>query len=63
MKCSKDTEEGVISSSRLGKGQVQERPARRIDSYVWVESMSKNLGDERDGRMHMVKTQRCGLTI
>lgn len=46
MKCAKDTEEGVIDSSRLGKGSNQERPARGVDSYVGLESVSKNLGDE-----------------
>lgn len=38
MRCSKDTEEGVINSSRLGKGKDQERPARSVDSYVMLKA-------------------------
>lgn len=38
VKCSKDTEEGVINSSRLGKGKDQERPTRSVDSYIRLKA-------------------------
>lgn len=46
LKCPKDTGQGVINSSGLGKDKEQESPARGVGSCDGLERMSTNLRDD-----------------